>query len=56
MDPKGQYIPNSSYYIGIMPNGEKRYYVCDDDYFEDLEYEKNRKKFNDKIGEEYAVQ
>ena len=45
MTPKGQYIENSSYYIGIMPNGEKRFYVNEHDYFEDLEYiEKSQKK------------
>lgn len=38
MTPKGQYIENSSYYIGIMPNGEKRFYANEHDYFEDLEY------------------
>ena len=37
MYPKGTYINDSSYYIGVMPNGEKRYYANEHDYFEDLE-------------------
>ena len=44
MYPKGTYINDSSYYIGVMPNGEKRYYVNEEDYLEDLNYyyEKNK--------------
>ncbi len=52
MTPKGQYIENSSYYIGIMPNGEKRFYVSEGDYYEDLAYEENRKICKGKNGEE----
>lgn len=57
MTPKGQYIENSSYYIGIiMPSREKRFYACEGDYLEDYEYElekeKNRKKSKGKDGEE----
>ena len=42
MTPKGQYIENSSYYIGIMPNGEKRFYANEHDYFEDFEEESQK--------------
>ena len=43
MDPKGKYLNDSSYFIGIMPNGEKRFYCCERDYKEDLEeYEEEK--------------
>ena len=51
MTPKGQYLENSSYYLGIMPNGEKRFYASEGDYIEDFE-EENRKKCKGKDGEE----
>lgn len=38
MIPKGKYLENSSYYIGVMPDGEKRLYVNESDFFEDLDY------------------
>ena len=37
MIPKGKYLDDSSYYIGVMPDGEKRFYCSENDYFEDLE-------------------
>lgn len=53
MMPKGWYLNDSSYYIGIMPDekqpkgekseGIKRYYCCEKDYFEDLvDYEESQ--------------
>ena len=44
--PKGQYLNDSNYFIGIMPNGEKRFYACEGDYRDDLKEYKEKSQKN----------
>ena len=48
MMPKGQYINDSSYYVGMVPdeehpNGKKTFFCCEGDYKDALEaYEESQ--------------
>ena len=35
--PKGRYLNDSNYFVGIMPNGEVRYYCSEGDYLEEYQ-------------------
>lgn len=36
MMPKGQYLNNSNYYIGVLPDGRVKFYCQESDYMEEF--------------------
>lgn len=42
---KGRYLDDSNYFVGILPNGKKKFYATEEDYKEEYkEYMKLREE------------
>lgn len=33
--PKGHYLPDSNYFVGVLPNGEVKFYCQEGDFLEE---------------------